>query len=61
MPDAQRNFLTGLVNQEIVDMYVRDHKIADRPEYKQELDRMISFISTCYEYQIFCRRSSSSN
>lgn len=40
MPDARKNFLGGLVNQEIVDLYVRDHKLDQKPEYKQDLERL---------------------
>ncbi len=40
MPEARRNFLTGLVNQEIVDMYVRDNTLDQKLEYQQDLERL---------------------
>jgi hypothetical protein len=40
MPDARQNFLQGLANQEIVNLYIADRKIDQRPEYKKDLERM---------------------
>ena len=41
MPDAKKNFLQGMVNQEIVDRWVTENKVDQKNEYKKELDRMM--------------------
>lgn len=40
MPDARKNFLGGLVNQEVVDLYVQQHNLDKKVEYKQDLERL---------------------
>jgi parvulin-like peptidyl-prolyl cis-trans isomerase-like protein len=40
MPDARRNFLTGLVNQEVVDLYVFDNHLDKKIEYQRDLERL---------------------
>lgn len=41
MPDAKKNFLQGMVNQEIVDRWVTENKVDQKVEYSKELDRMM--------------------
>ncbi len=41
MPDAKKNFLQGMVNQEIVDRWVTENKVDQKLEYSKELDRMM--------------------
>lgn len=39
MPDARKNLLVGLANQEIVDRYVRENNINQQEDYKRDLAR----------------------
>lgn len=41
MPDAKKNFLMGMVNQQVVDKWVSANKIDQKEEYTKELDRMM--------------------
>lgn len=40
MPDAKKNFLQGMVSQNVVDQYVADNKIDQQDDYQNELNRM---------------------
>ena len=41
MPDAKKNFLMGMVNQQVVDKWVSANKVDQKEEYVKELDRMM--------------------
>jgi len=41
MPEAKKNFLTGMINQEVVDTWVVENKVDSKVEYQKELDRMM--------------------
>lgn len=41
MPDAKKNFLMGMVNQQVVDKWVSANKVDQKEEYAKELDRMM--------------------
>lgn len=41
MPDAKKNFLQGMVNQEVVDRWVTENQVDQKNEYRKELDRMM--------------------
>ena len=41
MPDAKKNFLMGMVNQEVVDFWVAENKVNEKQDYKKEYDRMM--------------------
>lgn len=41
MPDAKKNFLMGMVNQQVVDKWVSANKVDQKEEYTKELDRMM--------------------
>lgn len=41
MPDAKKNFLTGMINQEVVDAWVAENRVDQKAEYQRELDRMM--------------------
>lgn len=40
MPDAKKNFLMGMVNQQVVDKWVSANKVDQKEEYVKEFDRM---------------------
>jgi hypothetical protein len=53
MPDAKKNFLSGMVNQEIVDSWVTENKVDQKAEYKKELDRMMRSVKRMLNTKYF--------
>lgn len=53
MPDAQKNFLMGMVNQEVVDRWVTENKVDQKEAYQKELDRMMRSVRRMLNTKFF--------
>lgn len=53
MPDAKKNFLMGMVNQNVVDKWVSANKIDQKEEYQKELDRMMRSVKRMLNTKYF--------
>lgn len=53
MPDIKKNFLNGLVNQELVDHWVVKNNIDSNIDYKQEMDRMLEQVKRMVNTKFF--------
>lgn len=53
MPDAKKNFLMGMVNQQVVDKWVSANKIDQKEEYTKELDRMMRSVKRMLNTKYF--------
>ena len=53
MPDAKKNFLQGMINQEVVDKWVAENKVDAKEEYKQEMERMVRSVKRMLNTKYF--------
>lgn len=53
MPDAKKNFLQGMINQEIVDKWVADTRVDEKEEYQKEMNRMIRSVKRMLNTKYF--------
>jgi len=53
MPAAKKNFLLGMVNQQIVDKWVADNKVDQKEAYAKELDRMMRSVKRMLNTKYF--------
>lgn len=53
MPDAKKNFLQGMVNQNVVDKWVSTNKVDQKEEYVKELDRMMRSVKRMLNTKYF--------
>ena len=53
MPDAKKNFLMGMVNQEVVDHWVTENKVDQKLEYAEEYERMMRSVRRMLNTKFF--------
>lgn len=53
MPDAKKNFLQGMINQEVVDKWVAQNKVDQKEEYQKELNRMMRSVKRMLNTKYF--------
>lgn len=53
MPDAKKNFLQGMINQEVVDRWVADNKVDAKEEYQKEYNRMLRSVKRMLNTKYF--------
>lgn len=53
MPDAKKNFLMGMVNQQVVDKWVAANKVDQKEEYAKELERMMRSVKRMLNTKYF--------
>jgi hypothetical protein len=53
MPDVKRNFFENLVSQEIVNRFVEENKVTEKPEYKKDEKLGAASIKQALNYKYF--------